>query len=164
MYIDIRKTLCNRWLVSQGERCCRGKKTENVAIWFWLCYRNNCVLWQFLCNFYMKSDIFLLFFLTIIYICKKSSFLTSFSRCYMFLHFSKYPASIAYPCITPILFIKILTHFPTYCCRFIHVSPTANKMVFNVVERFILFISTAKCTGTLHTDYKLLPSLGHKTV
>ena len=101
----------------------------------------------------MKSDKFLLFFLTIIYIYKESSFSIRFSRFYMFLYISKCPATIAYPCITPILFIKIRIYFPTYWCRFI--SPTANKMVFNVVEIVILLISTAKCTGTVHIDYKI---------
>ena len=56
---------------------------------------------------YMKTDAFLSFFLTVIYICKELSISTSFSRFSVFLHISKSPAIIEYPCLTSILFIKI---------------------------------------------------------
>ena len=55
----------------------------------------------------MKFDKFLRFVLTVIYICKELYILISFSRISVFLHISKSPATIAFPCSTPIPFIRI---------------------------------------------------------
>ena len=45
MYIDIRKTLCKWSLVSRGGGAMlQRQKSENMTIWPWLCYKNNCPL------------------------------------------------------------------------------------------------------------------------
>ena len=38
--------------------------------------------------------------------------------------------------------------------------PVENKIVFNVVERVVLLISTAKCSGTVHTGEKIASDFG----
>ena len=91
------------------ERRCRGKAPK-----MWL-FDHGCVIEiivffnSFFAIFCIKTDKFLSFFLTAIYICEELSIFTSFSRFFVFLHISKRPATIAYPCIyiTVILFIRI---------------------------------------------------------
>ena len=90
-------------------------KNENDPIWSWLCYINVFLdsffvifAWK-LVNFFHSSSLYCNLSM---YICKDLSILTSFSPFSMFSiwHFSKNPATIAYPdmyCITAILFIRI---------------------------------------------------------
>ena len=75
------------------DRCCFILITMFFGIWF--------------AQFCMKFDKFLLLFPTIIYLCKELSILINLSRISVFLHISNSPAIIAYPCNTPILFIRI---------------------------------------------------------
>ena len=96
----------------KGERCCKGTPPpRNKAIWSRLFFINNRILWQFLRNFCMKTDKFLSFFLTLIYVCKELSISISMSRFTGSLHISKTSATIVYPCITLILYWRThLTH------------------------------------------------------
>ena len=59
--------------------------TENMAIWSWLCYMINRVLWQFICDFCMKTDKCLTFFLTVTYICNELSIsiISHISKCFV---------------------------------------------------------------------------------
>ena len=115
------------------------QRGDILAIWSWLCYMDRRVLWQFFGFFVfcIETYKFLLIFLTIINICKEMSISMSFSR--FSVSISKGPSTILYPCITVILFLRI-PHFGLTAAWLYNQLP---KMVFNVVERVVLFISTA---------------------
>ena len=93
--------------IKGGEPCCRGKK-QKMWLFDHCCFLLILVFFGiFFALFCMKIDKFLLFFPTKIYLCKELSILINFSRISVFLHISNSPATIAYPCNTPILFIRI---------------------------------------------------------
>ena len=95
-------------LVSKGATMLQRQKTENVVFLSLLFYiYNNHVLWHFLCI--ILHEIWQIPFIlsTIIYLCKELSILINLSRISVFLYISNSPATIAYPCNTPILFIRI---------------------------------------------------------
>ena len=93
--------------IKGGTMLQRQKKTK-----IWLFNRCCFILITVFCGiffalFCMKFDKFLLFFPTIIYLCKELSILIYLSRISVVLHISNSPATIAYHCNTPILFIRI---------------------------------------------------------
>ena len=76
----------------------------------------------------------------------------------MLLHISNSPATIAYPCNTHILVIRIpMLHSGLLL---LVMRPVENKIVFNVVERVVLLIPMAKCTGTVHTRENIVSDIG----
>ena len=144
MYSDIRNTLCNWCLVLRRDDAAEAKKNENMAIWSWLCYRNNCVLWQFLCNFFTWKVIhsFYSFRLWSTYV-KNCPFRQVWVVLCVFAYFKMLcNFCVSFYKNTLLLSDLLLPGYITNC----------KKMAFNVVERVILLISTTKCTGTVHTN------------
>ena len=86
----------------------------------------------------------------------------TFKSSFCVLAYFKSPATISYSCITPIIFIRI--PILRLCLLWRVIWPINNKIVFNVVERVVLLISTAKYTGTVHTGKTIASDFGAKTV
>ena len=95
--------------IKGGGAMLQRQKTENEMCSFDRCCFISIIAFFgiFFALFCMKFDEFLSFFPTIIYLCQELSILITFSRIHVSLHISNSPATIAYPCTTPIRFRRI---------------------------------------------------------